>query len=323
MADERGEQGGYFPGDAALAAWAFSGHADDVRHRRDSGVVRVSSAANGGQTDDNGNTNFVFAPTSHPFSRPDMGVYNDPGRVVMTLWDGFGDVDAIVASDMNYRVLIDLRAGEFSSIGRDNLLERNVGIAIGATIEQAWGGTGNDVLRGNQVANRLEGNAGADMLDGGTAIDAGDAGVPRGEGDNQVDTLRGGAGADIYVLRENGGLDVVDDDGITDHVRFRDQNDQRLAFVPIGLRDAPDATSWHSLDGRWSYERSGTALVVTDTTTGAKGRLLNFYKPAFTSQKFRLRRKPLARSAGISSRLILIRISREFRPPLTISATLS
>ena len=91
-----------------------------------------------------------------------------------TIWDGGGN-DTIDASNWS-NVTIDLNEGEFSSIG----LDANLAIAFGVTIENAIGGTGNDILIGNQVSNRLEGGAGADTLTGGAG----------------ADVLIGGAGSD-------------------------------------------------------------------------------------------------------------------------------
>lgn len=50
-------------------------------------------------------------------------------------------------------------------------LTDNVGIAYGAIIENAIGGSGSDLLIGNQVANELIGNAGNDTFVGGDGID--------------------------------------------------------------------------------------------------------------------------------------------------------
>ncbi|MEM7507866.1 MAG: M10 family metallopeptidase C-terminal domain-containing protein [Pseudomonadota bacterium] len=62
-------------------------------------------------------------------------------------------------------------------------------IAKGVLIENATGGSGDDLLTGNDVANRLSGGAGHDTLDGG----AGDDLLLGGDGH---DLLRGGAGVD-------------------------------------------------------------------------------------------------------------------------------
>ena len=76
-------------------------------------------------------------------------------------------------------------------------LTDNVGIAYGAVIENAKGGSGNDTIYGNHVDNVLTGNAGNDVLEGRGGNDTliGGAGV---------DILKGGVGNDLYVVDELG-----------------------------------------------------------------------------------------------------------------------
>lgn len=70
-------------------------------------------------------------------------------------------------------------------------------------IENAVGGSGSDVMTGNETANRLEGRAGADTLAGGAGADtlAGGAGPDRAEG---------GAGNDLVDYAAAPGAVVVD-----------------------------------------------------------------------------------------------------------------
>ena len=49
-------------------------------------------------------------------------------------------------------------------VGRDVLMENNIGIAFGAIIENAIGGHGNDRINGNQATNEFTGNGGADTF---------------------------------------------------------------------------------------------------------------------------------------------------------------
>jgi serralysin len=60
----------------------------------------------------------------------------------------------------------------------------NVSIAQGVTVENAFGGSGNDLLIGNAVANTLKGGAGNDLIYGGGG----------------ADKLWGGAGSDTFVF---------------------------------------------------------------------------------------------------------------------------
>lgn len=112
------------------------------------------------------------------------------------IWDG-GGTDTIDASRYSMAQRIDLNAGAFSNIGG---LRGNISIAIGAVIENAKGGSGNDTLFGNSADNTLTGNNGNDTLDGRAG----------------ADTLNGGAGNDTYVLF--GGSDTVIDSSGTDTI---------------------------------------------------------------------------------------------------------
>lgn len=88
-----------------------------------------------------------------------------------TVWDAGGN-DTFDASALSSSVTLDLRDGEYSSVG----MNRNIGIAYNAIIENANGGSGNDLLIGNDAANILNGNAGNDIFiasDGNDIIDGG------------------------------------------------------------------------------------------------------------------------------------------------------
>ncbi len=94
----------------------------------------------------------------------------DPATLnIETLWDG-GGTDTLDASNFSQDCLIDLRAGQFSSLrvlipgyewlgplGNDN-----IAIAYGSVIEHAIGGSGDDTLIGNAADNRLAGGPGND-----------------------------------------------------------------------------------------------------------------------------------------------------------------
>ena len=90
----------------------------------------------------------------------------------MTIWDSSG-VDTIDTSNQIKAQSIDLRAGEFSNVGAVAFeysnaqtaffnAHNNLSIAYGTLIENAIGGTGNDTLIGNSIANQLTGGIGYD-----------------------------------------------------------------------------------------------------------------------------------------------------------------
>ena len=98
---------------------------------------------------------------------------------IVCIWDGGGN-DTLDLSGSADACNLDLNQGAFSDAFT---MTSNISIAYGADIENAKGGSGNDRLVGNKLANRLEGGAGDDVLIG-------------GEGD---DILDGGPGRDTVV----------------------------------------------------------------------------------------------------------------------------
>ena len=156
---------------------------------------------------------------------------------------------------------IDLRAGSFSAIHmgptRPFGSAYNVAIWYDTDIENASGGSKNDVLIGNNVSNSLAGNAGDDTLDG-------------GRGDGVVDTLRGGADRDTYVLWSNGGRDVVSDIG--DNVLQFNAVDAVTGSVTkteanlLGYAGS-NPNSWVSPDGKVTFTRN-SPLTITDSSSG-------------------------------------------------------
>ena len=92
-----------------------------------------------------------------------------------TIYDGGGN-ETLDCSGYSVVQTIDLHAGAFSSVGG---LVNNIGISLNTTIENAIGGSGNDIIVGNPSANVLNGGAGDDTLTGGGGNDAiiGDSGT--------------------------------------------------------------------------------------------------------------------------------------------------
>ena len=95
------------------------------------------------------------------------GTAANPQAVIFCVWDA-GGVDTLDFSGYTQAGTIDLRQGNFSSVGG---LIGNVSIAMGVTMENAVGGSGGDTIVGNAVDNRLTGRGGADVIDGGMGTD--------------------------------------------------------------------------------------------------------------------------------------------------------
>ena len=98
---------------------------------------------------------------------------------ILTIWDGNG-IDTIDLSGWSSASTLNLTAGSYSNV---NGMTKNLAIAYDVDIENATGGSGNDIITGNDLANILLGNGGNDTING--------------AGGN--DTINGGAGVDILI----------------------------------------------------------------------------------------------------------------------------
>lgn len=128
----------------------------------------------------------------------------------------------------------------FDIMGRDTLMENNIGIAHGAIIENAIGGHGNDQINGNQANNSFTGGAGADTFV-----------IARyGATDTSVDTI-----TDFQT-----GLDIID---LTSF--------EGLTAANVQIDNAND-TLGIDTDGNGSYDFTliyhGTDLAVGDLLFG-------------------------------------------------------
>lgn len=143
---------------------------------------------------------------------------------VDVIWDT-GGIDTLDASGRANSVILDLRAGRFSSFGG----YEDLAIAYGVKIEHAFGGSGNDTITGNALANRLSGGTGNDTIEGGGRRDVlhgedGDDTLLGGRGNDRLfggsgdDTLSGGKGRDrlmgqdgedVFIFTRGGARDVV------------------------------------------------------------------------------------------------------------------
>lgn len=148
------------------------------------------------------------------YALPDV---NAPGTFFACIWDASG-IDTISGIGATVRCVIDLRAATLANeAGGGGRLSRvsdifgGFTIANGVVIENAIGGSGDDILTGNDAANQLIGGAGGDAIHGGGGDDALDG----GEGDNFLDggsgadLMIGGSGTNSYVL-DNGGDIIVE-----------------------------------------------------------------------------------------------------------------
>ncbi len=127
------------------------------------------------------------------------------GPISFTILDN-GGIDTLNLSGETADQRIDLRPGMSSDVGG---LEGNVFIWRGSVIENAIGGSGDDIFQGNNARNILRGNDGNDtfFMSGGNDLGIGGAGNDRIFGAAGNDTIDGGAGNDI--MDGGAGIDTV------------------------------------------------------------------------------------------------------------------
>jgi serralysin len=189
-----------------------------------------------------GNTTYTFNPATGEMSINGVGQGAPTGNVILrTIWDGNG-VDTYDFSNYSGNQTIDLTPGAFSLFSsgqRANHRAYSGGTAfapgnianallsngdIRSMIENANGGSGNDLITGNGVNNVLTGNAGSDTLQGGSLNDllSGGAGNDRLEGGFDADTLNGGLDNDVLYAMS---LADPTGSGVGDHLNGDDGND--------------------------------------------------------------------------------------------------
>ncbi|MBB5223126.1 serralysin [Amaricoccus macauensis] len=159
-----------------------------------------------------GDTVYSWSPTSGA-TYVDGAEAITPGgnRVFETIWDGGGS-DTYDLSNYTTNLHVDLSPGGYSTLsssqiaylGDGHYARGNVFNALlhegdlRSLIENATGGSGADVIFGNQAANTLDGGSGNDALSGGAGADVllGSAGDDSLVGEGGNDTLDGGDGRD-------------------------------------------------------------------------------------------------------------------------------
>lgn len=142
--------------------------------------------------------------------RPWFNISSGTDAPIFALWDAGGN-DTLDFSGYTVAQTIDLRQGAFSNVGG---LTGNVAIALGAVIENAVGGSGNDRLVGNSADNLLTGNAGNDSVDGGLGSDTAVFNRPRDEYTVTV------VGQTVTVSHATDGTDTLVN---VEFLRFSDQ----------------------------------------------------------------------------------------------------
>ena len=163
---------------------------------------------------------FLYGVNTDTATGDDVYTFSNTQPELKTIWDA-GGIDTFDLSNQSLRVIINLNAGRFSSLGVKQLntgadspfvaANKNVAIAFNVEIENAIGGSGNDLIKGNSLSNHLRGKLANDTLVGNAGNDV----LNGGWGD---DILKGGVGNDIYIVNtigdkiteySNKGIDLV------------------------------------------------------------------------------------------------------------------
>lgn len=145
-------------------------------------------------------------------------------QTIFSIWDA-GGINTLDLSGYTTNQVIDLRSGAFSNAGA---LTKNISIALGTTIHNGSGGSGNDFITGNEVDNILRGNAGNDSLFGGGGTNAA---VYSGTEKGYAITITPGASA--YTILDKIGSDGIDSLTSIQELRFFDQTLSSVDFVKI------------------------------------------------------------------------------------------
>ncbi|PHM59943.1 serralysin family metalloprotease [Xenorhabdus sp. KK7.4] len=126
-------------------------------------------------------------------------------ELLFSVWDAGGE-DTFDFSGFTQNQRINLNEGAFSDVGG---LKGNVSIARGVVIENAIGGSGDDIIVGNSADNILKGGAGNDVIYGGLG----------------GDHLWGGSGKDTFVYLDGKESLKSNPDWIHDFVSGEDKID--------------------------------------------------------------------------------------------------
>jgi serralysin len=193
--------------------------------------------------------------TTYGFSsntdRDFLSVKSNTDKMVAAIWDG-GGTDTLDFSGYTQDQKISLKNGTFSDVGG---LKGNVGIAYNAIIENAIGGSGNDLLVGNDRANELKGGDGKDRLYG-----AGGA-----------DTLWGGKGEDELVFGKISESTQANPDRIMDFVSGEDKVDVSGITASLGKQSLTFVSAFSGASGEAILTYDPTLKTSTLHISGTPG----------------------------------------------------
>lgn len=183
-----------------------------------------------------------------------------------SIWDA-GGTDTIDISNFSTDCTLDLRAGSYSSIfyinsgTGSNLYDgsKNLGIAFGVSIENAKGGSGNDTITGNSLANTFTGGGGNDTLTGGDGLD-----IAVFSGISSDYTITYDAASGVYtIIDKRAAGDGTDHLSGVEHFQFADTTQVNT--------NSPTVTLFSPNDGAVNVVGVADDIVITFNEVIQKG----------------------------------------------------
>ncbi|MFK7753784.1 MAG: M10 family metallopeptidase C-terminal domain-containing protein [Sedimentitalea sp.] len=217
-----------FPGQNQMPAYYTNAYGNMSQSIMQLDIAAMQRMYGANYNTNNGDTTYTFSETTGEMSIDGVGQGAPVENVIFrTIWDGDGE-DTYDFSNYTTDLNVDLSPGAVTDLdtnGTTQTAELNAGwdstgTFVGAAaevfadghiynallhegnaqslIENANGGSGDDVVTGNDADNTLNGNAGSDVMNGGNGRDRLDGGDDRDFlfGENGNDTMFGGAARD-------------------------------------------------------------------------------------------------------------------------------
>ncbi|HZH11455.1 MAG TPA: M10 family metallopeptidase [Microvirga sp.] len=218
-------------------------------------------------------TKYTWTPTGLSYVNGVLQASAGGNRIFQTVWDGGGN-DTYDFTTYTTGVNVNLNPGAWtitSQAQRAKLTWDGSKLAAGnianallhqndlrSLIENALGGSGNDLLKGNMIGNSLQGNAGNDQL----------------YGYSGNDILAGGIGNDVLI--GHAGSDVLTGSSGVDSFRFTASSDSTAAARDTirDFRRGEDYIDLRSIDANTKIAGDQAfAFISTSAFTGAAGQL--------------------------------------------------
>lgn len=264
-------------------------------------ILALQTMYGANYTTQSGSTVYTWSPTTgQEFINgvgqlaPGGGTGGSANRIYETVWDG-GGVDTYDLSNYTTNLSINLNPGassvfstvQLANLGDGHYASGNVYNAylyngdVRSYIDNATGGSGNDTVLGNAIANVLNGGFGNDTITGG--------------GGN--DTIVGGAGTDTAVYSGNAANYAISYNSATQTYTLVDQRSaspdgtdtvtgmEYLQFADGTRASSAFATAIVELSGATELVQSGNTYLL-NSVGGSTGPSLKYSGAAVTSGQF-------------------------------------